>query len=355
MSTPGNKLMINESGTLKNYWYAASLSQQVKQNKPFSSVILDVPVVIWRNSSGVLSAMLDRCNHRNAPLSEGKIINDCLVCPYHGWEYNEEGQCVKIPSEGPHIERIPNKKVELFPVQEKYDIIWVWMGRDNLPDKEPFEMPLYNSGGWKYYYMETQFENNVTDLVENFMDIPHTVYVHKGWFRDPKQMRIDAVVERTRDSVLVSYDQPNDTIGFFSWLLNPKRLPMKHTDNFYMPNNTRVDYTYGEAERAFIITSTCTPVSAFKTKVFTLITYKFGWINPIAKLFLPMYTRKVINQDVWVMKIHGDNIKRFKSIDYKSTQVDFMHVYIESLRDWAVRGDEELKPQPIKKQIEFWV
>ena len=347
--------MINSSGLLKFYWYAATVSSKLKTNVPYPITIMELPLVIWKNKEGILSCILDRCNHRNAPLSKGKIVSDCLVCPYHGWEYNGDGQCVKIPSEGPNIERIPNKKVDAFPIIDKYGLIWIWPTLEKQPDKDPFPIPLINTQGWSQYYMTTNFENNVTNLVENFMDVPHTVYVHKGWFRETKKICIKAKVERTKDSVLVSYDQPNDTIGFFGWLVNPKRLPMKHTDNLYMPNVTRVDYTYGESERAFIITSTCTPISPLKTKVFTLITYKLGWINLVAKQFLKMYTRKVIDQDVWIMKVHGQNLKTFRKIDYSSTQVDFMHVYIESLRNHAQNPEMEFTPQPIVKQIEFWV
>jgi phenylpropionate dioxygenase-like ring-hydroxylating dioxygenase large terminal subunit len=203
--------------------------------------------------------------------------------------------------------------------------------------------------------METSFNNSVTDLVENFMDVPHTVFVHKGWFRDRKQICIKANIERTQDSVLVTYDQPNDTIGFSGWLVNPKGLPMKHTDNFYMPNITRVDYIFGEGERGFIITSTCTPVSPFETKVYTLISYKFGWLTPVARLGLAAYTRKVITQDVWIMDVHGKNIKKFGGTDYNSTQCDYMHVYIESLREQATANDNGTSLPPINKDIEFWV
>ena len=97
-------------------------------------------------------------------------------------------------------------------------------------------MPYWNTPGWGAYYMVTDFENSVTNLVENFMDVPHTVFVHKGWFRDRSKTAIPTTVERTSSSVLVTYDQPNDAIGVTERILNPKRLPMVHTDKFYMPN-----------------------------------------------------------------------------------------------------------------------
>lgn len=345
--------MHETSGELVNSWYAVGTSSSFKKNKAGRVELFEIPIVVWRKKDGNIVALLDKCNHRNAPLSEGKVLDDCIVCPYHGWTYNGQGQCVQIPSEGPHVERIPQKKVEYFPVKEKYGLVWIWMGRTSEPDKEPFPMPEMKEESWKSYYMVTHFENNVTDLVENFMDVPHTIYVHKGWFRDRKQIRIGARVERTADSVLVTYDQSNDAIGFNSKLINPKNLPMKHTDNFYMPNNTRVDYIYGDGERGFIITSTCSPVNPFYTIVYTLITYKFGWLTPLAKLGLNAYTRKVISQDVWIMKLHGDNVRKLGKSDYRSTQSDTMHLYIESLRNAAVNN--EVQPKPIMKEIEFWV
>lgn len=349
-------MMVDECGLLKNYWYVAAQARNLKIDVPICSMILEVPIVLWRNKDLSVVAMLDRCSHRNAPLSKGQIIDGCIKCPYHGWTYNSKGDCIHIPSEGPHKERIPNKGVEKFPVQEKYGLIWVWMGRDVTPDKEPFPMPTQEGKpGWKNYYMLTHFKNNVTDLVENFMDVPHTIFVHQGWFRDKKQLKVPMVVERTDDSVLVTYEQKNDSIGAFNALVNPKKLPMVHTDKFYMPNVTRVDYIFGEEERGFIITSTCTPVRPFETIVYTLISYKFGWMNPLAKFWMPWYTRKVIEQDVWIMELHGENIKQFKTTEYKSTQADTLHLYIESLRNWAENGGNKPKPAQIKKEAEFWI
>lgn len=341
------------SGDLVKGWYAAGLSRHFRPGSPRQVTIFGLPIVCWRRRSGEVVALLDKCNHRNVPLSQGKVVQDCVVCPYHGWTYDGTGQCVQIPSEGPHVERIPQKRVEAFPVKEAQGLVWLWMGRDTAPDRDPFPMPTMAEAGWNHYYMVTPFANNVTDLVENFMDVPHTIFVHKGWFRDRKQIRIGAKVERTLDSVLVTYDQSNDAIGFSDWLVNPKGLPMLHTDNFYMPNNTRVDYLYGENERGFIITSTCTPIAPFSTLVYTLISYKFGWLTPLARLGLHAYTRKVINQDVWIMKLHGENIQALGQTDYRSTPCDTMHLYIESLRKAGEAAQPP--PKPMMREIEFWV
>ncbi|MBK9016143.1 MAG: hypothetical protein IPM82_19915 [Saprospiraceae bacterium] len=96
-------------------------------------------------------------------------------------------------------------------------------------------------------------------------------------------------------------------------------------------------------------------VLLFAAQVYTLITYKFGWLTPIARLGLGAYTRKVIDQDVWIMDVHGENIRKFGETDYKSTQSDTMHLYIESLRNHEEANDGTPAPKPIVKEIEFWI
>lgn len=200
------------------------------------------------------------------------------------------------------------------------------------------------------------FENDVTNLVENFMDVPHTVFVHQGWFRTRKSMQVQVEVERRPDSVHVTYQQQSDSIGVSTLILNPKKLPMVHTDRFFMPNNTRVDYIFGESERGFVITSTCTPISESQTQVYTLISYKLGWFGNIAKLFLPWYTRQVIQQDVDIMKIQRRALRHYENQDFSSTPADTIHLYIESLRQWAKSGGEPTSaPKSITKRLSFWI
>jgi len=347
--------MLEHSGLLRNYWYVAALSGDLDRRGLIRRVIFDTPLVLWRDGSGRPAALLDRCCHRNAPLSKGVAAGDTVRCPYHGWTFDTAGQCVSVPSEGPEFRIGGGKTVPAFPTLERYGLVYVWMGGTGQPDRDPFPMPHWNEPGWGNYYMYTEFENDVTNLVENFMDVPHTVFVHKAWFRSARQIAVGMEVERTADSVLVTYDQPADSIGFTNWLLNPRKLPMTHTDRFYMPNVTTVDYIFGDEERAFVITSTCTPISEDRTAVYTLIGYKFGWLNPLFRFVFPPYTRKVIEQDVWIMKLQGDNLRAFGRSEFRSTPADTLHLYIESLRDWAAAGGNSPQPAPRKTKGEFWI
>ena len=346
--------MRETSGRLKDYWYAAGLLADVNDKKPLARTILGTRLVLWRGADGLPVAMLDRCLHRNAPLSCGDLFDGRIGCPYHGWTYGSDGKLLSVPSSGGKF-KTPDLRLQTFPATDSDGLVWVWMG-DGAPDKRPFAMPYWAATGWNAYYMETDFGNGVTELAENFMDVPHTVFVHKGWFRSasPQRKGVRTVVERTADSVLVTYDQPKDAIGFTTRLLNPKGHPMVHTDRFYMPNVTRVDYDFG-GESGFVITSTITPEAPYKSRVYTLISYHLAWpvIGRLGRAFLPWYTRRVITQDVDIMAIHGDNLQHHAKRQFHDTDADLHHQWIEQLRGRAESGEDA--PPPDRREITFFI
>lgn len=348
--------MRERCGLLSEYWYVAGVSGDFKPGELKSVEIMETRLVLWRKKNGTVVCVRDRCSHRNVHLSKGKLVGDCVKCPYHGWTFNGEGELSNVPSEGPDGKSFKHRHVEKFAVREQQGLVWVWMGRDKQPDpaKHPFPMPYYDTEGWKTYYMVTPFDNGVTHLAENFMDVPHTVFVHEGWFRDRAKKPVTATVERTDTSVLVTYHQQKDAIGFAERVLNPKKLPLFHTDNFYMPNNTRVDYVFGANERGFVITSTCTPISDFKSMVYTCISYKLGILQASAPYWLPWYTRQVIQQDVDIMLIQGEALQEAPA-EFKHTPADTLHVFIESLREWDEMGGVGEKPKPVVRETKFWI
>jgi phenylpropionate dioxygenase-like ring-hydroxylating dioxygenase large terminal subunit len=345
-------IMRFSGGTLNENWYIAALAGEVTARRPLGRVVMEEPIVLFRDAAGRPVAFIDRCLHRNAQLSKGALFNSCIGCPYHGWTYNAEGRCVFVPSENGMAE---DRSLERFPTREQDGFVWVYLGTpDRAQERDPFGYPAVGPG-WHSYVMVTRFQGDVTDLVENFMDVPHTVFVHSGWFRKQgKPKRAEATIERTPTSVLVEYFQPDDSIGFTKRVLNPDGKPMTHTDRFYMPNCTRVDYAWG-ARRGFIITSQITPTGPAEAIVYTAITFKFGPLNPLLRLVLPWYTRQVINQDVRIMGIQTENLKRFGRRRFHGTAADSIHRSIEALRDHALTGEVGPPPEPAVTRIAFWM
>ena len=341
---------------LVNAWYIACLSHELKKGKILTRTIYDQEFVLFRSQSGQASALPNRCLHRLAKLSEGHVENNCLVCPYHSWSYNIEGEVERVPSEGPE-QNCGKRKLKSLPLNEKDGAIWVWMGEgEPNPKNPPWDFPYRKEKGWISYFMITDFQNEVTNLVENFMDVPHTVSVHKGWFRNEALKKVPITTETSNGKVLVTYDQPEDNIGvLIRPLLNPKNEPMFHTDCYVFPNITRVDYRFGENYQ-YVINSQCTPVSTMNTRVYTYIAYKIKLVGPIIKPFIQFYTRQVIEQDVWIMNVQKENYQ--KEIDkprFQSTQADEPHLQIEKLRKLGQEDINSVYQEEKKHQTDIWI
>lgn len=366
-------------GALKDYWYVACLATELPRSAPISREVLGVPLALFRDERGEPRALRDRCLHRHARLSAGVVRDGRLCCPYHGWTYDGAGRCVEVPSLGPEqkgqvldvvgharaglcVAPCDVGRVESFATLEQDGLIYVFVGGDPARARRPaFRVPHRGEAGWTTYFMVTPFPNGVTNLVENFMDVPHTVFVHAGWFRNTARRRVPATVERADGSVLVTYHQDGDVVAGLGRLFNPRGEPMTHTDRFVVPNVTRVDYTFG-ARSGFVINSQCTPVGPTSTWVYTAISYRLPFDLPgalVARALRPLvrwYTRQVIRQDVEIMAVQREGLLRGgQPIQFASTEADLLHADIEAYRGWLLGGGEGEPPGDASRDIVFWI
>lgn len=357
-------------GALKDHWYVACLSSELPAGVALSRTIFGIPLVLFRGADGRVAALRDRCLHRNAPLSAGAVFDGKLGCPYHGWVYDQTGSCVEIPSLGPSQRGTslcvsPDRagRVQTWPTVEQDGLVFVLPGLDTLRARRPpFRTPHWGESDWCVYYMVTRFPNGVTNLAENFMDVPHTVFVHRKWFRNRKRREVPTHIERRDESVLVTYQQAQDRIAGVGRLFNPGDAPMLHTDKFFAPNVTRVDYGFG-ARSGVVITSQTTPVSAFDTWVYTAISYRLPADLPGAvgaRLLRPLlrwYTTKVIVQDVDIMGLQKQGITSSSDgAAFVSTDADLLHGYIEDYRRWLLAGAVPgARPPDESRTISFWI
>ncbi len=341
---------------LINNWYIACLSSELKDNKPIARTVYEKSYVLFRDSDKKPVCMLNRCLHRLTSLDQGRIEDGKLACPYHGWQYNSSGEVVHIPSEGPDSK--PQKKFcnPALECIEQDGVIWIWTGASRpTTDLPTWRFPFYNDSKWTKYFMITDFDNEVTNLCENFMDVPHTVFVHKGWFRNKSLKKVPMTVTTKNARVLVEYDQKDDKIGgFFHRLLNPKNAPMHHTDEFIFPNITRVDYLFGK-NYGFVINSQNTPVKKLKSRTYTYIAYRAAFANTLIKPFINFYTRQVIEQDVWIMKEQFKSLSLDPTENFRSTDADALHIEIERLRHFGKIGSEKLKSFENIIKKDFWI
>lgn len=166
---------------LKNLWYVAEWSDTVK-DKPVKTKLLGQNLVLFRDMEGKVKCLADVCLHRGGSLSGGWVSEkrDCVVCPYHGWHYNGSGKCQKIPSEGDSFQVPKRFKVDAYDVEEKYGMIWVFMG--DLPAEERYPIPplpeFGDEANWRGLKTEFTWKAEASRVVENGIDIAHASFVH---------------------------------------------------------------------------------------------------------------------------------------------------------------------------------
>jgi hypothetical protein len=143
--------------------------------------------------------------------------------------------------------------------------------------------------------------------------------------------------------------------------MNPTGEPMVHTDHWFMPNVTRVDYLWGQRS-GYVISSQVTPVSALESLVFTSISYRLPFDLPgnlVARglrRFMKWYTTQVIGQDVDIMRVQNEGFTRARrGLEFVSTEADLLHADIEEVRGWLREGGEGPGPEATSRRISFWI
>lgn len=161
-----------------NFWYAAEWSDRLGDQA--SRVrMLGQDFVLFRDSSGTARCLSNTCVHRGGSLGGGKLKGDCVQCPYHGWEFDGAGQCRKIPSLGAGAKIPARARVDAYPTQERYGIVFAFLG--DLPENERpplMEIPEHGQPGWHATTQERMAGDDYRRQVENALDPAHNEFVH---------------------------------------------------------------------------------------------------------------------------------------------------------------------------------
>jgi phenylpropionate dioxygenase-like ring-hydroxylating dioxygenase large terminal subunit len=183
----------------KNTWYVAAWADEVTRTaRPFARTLLNEPVVLFRGESGKVAAFEDRCCHRALPLRHGDVVGNSLRCAYHGLEFGQTGQCMRIPGQ----EKIPAKaRVKSYPVVEKDDLIWIWIGDPEKAEgsKVP-DYPWHQDSGWRYKKNTYLIEANHLFIYDNLLDLTHLGYVHRQTIGGDAETHFEASTDIKRTS-----------------------------------------------------------------------------------------------------------------------------------------------------------
>ena len=165
-----------EEPFLLDCWYVAAWDHELIDGRMVARTLLGKPVVIYRGDSGRPVALDDRCCHRGARLSHGRIEGDCVRCMYHGLKFDPSGQCVQIPGQ----ENIPPRLgVRSYPVLERDRLVWIWMGDPAKADPgKVLDFPYLRDPGWRGHPGYLHYDANYLLIVDNLADFAHLAFVH---------------------------------------------------------------------------------------------------------------------------------------------------------------------------------
>ncbi len=176
MRVAGDDLHLHND-YLRNCWYVAAWAHELIDGKLLARTILDQPILLYKGDSGRAVALDDRCCHRGARLSQGRLEGDCVRCMYHGLKFDGSGACVQIPGQ----DTVPKGMgVRGYPIVERDSLVWIWMGEADKADENLIvDFPYLREPGWRGVPDYLHYDANYLLIVDNLADFAHLAFVHR--------------------------------------------------------------------------------------------------------------------------------------------------------------------------------
>lgn len=186
---------------LINLWYVACFVDEVPDGAPLPVRLLGQDFAVWRTAGGGFACVSSICIHRGGALGRGVVRNGEIACPYHGWQFGADGRCTKIPSLGDAAAIPARARVDAYPVQVKYGMVWVFVG--DLPEAERPPLPdcfdaVFGAAGWRTVQGRFDYKANWQRVTENGLDTAHVHFVHPAFGNPEAAVVEDAPIRELR-------------------------------------------------------------------------------------------------------------------------------------------------------------
>ena len=259
-----NKLLLKD-------WYVICRKDEIEENKILLKYVFDQEIIIWKKKERIM-AWENLCIHRGSRLSLGSINNGILKCAYHGWEYNQDAQCVKIPSQ-PDI-KIPKKAcVKSYKVIEKMNMVWINLSKEtnDFVNIKEFNESNFNHVASGPYIMNA----SAPRAIENFLDVAHFPFVHENHLGVKDKPMID-------DYDVVSSNKGIHASNVKIFQPNPdgtnKSGEVIYDYHVHSPFVASLGKDVSKKER-FVLVFYVTPISETKSMIYTLTLMNFGKLD----------------------------------------------------------------------------
>jgi phenylpropionate dioxygenase-like ring-hydroxylating dioxygenase large terminal subunit len=320
-----------------NFWYPICIGEALEE-KPLRVEIFGLSFVAFRDSGGAAHVLSDTCIHRGGSLSKGLVKDDCVVCPYHGWQYDGTGACTSIPSQTKG--NAPGRaKVDSYPVEERYGIVFAFLG--DLPEDERpplYDIPELNKEGWR---ASRPIVNDIGCFmergIENGLDPFHNEFVHPA---QGSPQLIDGSVEIETIPWGTKFmarfgelkDKPTDLDELRS---DPTQL---RAGSWYYGPNTLVTDIQFNGENNFIQYAFEAPIDETTTRTY-LVNLRNIMLDPQQDEEVNRINQKVAEEDFIIL----ENLWPIRTPDTMNKELltdgDVILIrYREHLKEWENRG-----------------
>ncbi len=293
---------------LVNQWYMALPSKKLKPNKMISVEIMSEPILFFRSSTGLVSAIKDICPHRGIPFRFGRIVDDMVECHYHGWKFDGNGVCQNIPSLTPDQKLDCTKiKVKSYPVKELHGGLWIFIGDTNynpLHAPQPPQLPDISLNAVPQLCEVVEFPCHIDHAVIGLMDPAHGPYVHQSWFwRSSKS----AYVKRKKFGPVdygfqMKRHEPSKNSKAYKLLGGEPTTEI----TFRLPG-TRLEHVQ-VGNKSFYSLTALMPISENRTQVIQMAFWNIGWLN-LAKPLVKSFGHTFLGQDLLAVTKQQEGLK----------------------------------------------
>ena len=313
--------------SLTKAWYPAVIGKKLKKSRPMQFKLFGQPFALYRDQSGQVVCVEDRCPHRGTPLSLGRVIQGQLECRYHGWRFAQQGRCSRIPTLAAGKEMPPNVHANTRACIEKYGVIWVWPEASTV--SPPFPDFLFPTHPYQYRFSSWDVPVQCDLLLENLFDLSHLPFVHHN------------TLSRRSRAQPITFDLLDDPDAVFSANAryhSAKRKSVVETYKFIAPGLAQYEFNHVQRRNKIITQFYCVPMTKDTTRIFNYTFMKMHPLlfklfnNPITMALGTPIAKLVTKQDKAILQGQYTNCKLGVDLKNRPVQADLL---VLKYRQWA--------------------
>ncbi|MBV7256128.1 aromatic ring-hydroxylating dioxygenase subunit alpha [Pacificimonas sp. WHA3] len=327
-------------------WHMVALSRDVKRGGVRKVSLCNTPIALFRSEAG-LGALVDRCPHRNYPLSEGRVHEGALECPYHGWRFGVDGACEAVPGCMTETRSDAKLRAETVRVYEAHGAIFLALSEE-APERPDLPPDFGNPDLDHFWWQQGTWEGRAFDAIENVMDPFHTNHLHHGFIRRrDKRLPVNLIVTHFDDGIAMTIEQTQPDLGLMSRFLEKDRS--RSISRYHAPTIVQARWE-GETKLTLCVTAIFTPATDGTFTPFARFSTPKGlapgWLKQAA---IRLFLAPVVKQDRDALARQHEVMTHFGHPRFTSGPGDILDLRLHQL--WQGHRLEPSEEEIVKAEL----